>query len=73
MKNAKELMLEYTAYSFREPKKAAEMFAEMELLSCPILRRLDFLQSTRAATLSPLSFNRSSTSTPASNSRTQRC
>ncbi len=28
MKNAKELMLEYTAFSFREPKKAAEMFAE---------------------------------------------
>ena len=28
MKNAKELMLEYTAFSFRDPKKAAEMFAE---------------------------------------------
>src|ERR1041385_1460885 len=28
MKNARELMLEYTAFSFREPKKAAEMFAE---------------------------------------------
>ena len=28
MKNAKELMLEYTAFSLREPKKAAEMFAE---------------------------------------------
>ena len=28
MKTAKELMLEYTAYSFRDPKKAAEIFAE---------------------------------------------
>src|SRR6202021_4144423 len=28
MKNAKELMLEYTALWFREPKKGAEMFAE---------------------------------------------
>ena len=27
MKNAKELMLEYTAFSVRHPKKAAEMFA----------------------------------------------
>ena len=26
--NAKELMLEYTAFSFRDPKKAAEMFTE---------------------------------------------
>jgi len=30
MKNAEKLMLEYTAFSFREPKKAAEMFAEDE-------------------------------------------
>ena len=28
MKNAKELMLEFTAFSIRDPKKAAEMFAE---------------------------------------------
>jgi uncharacterized protein len=28
MKTAKELMLAYTAYSFRDPNKAAEMFAE---------------------------------------------
>ena len=27
MKSAKELMLEYTAFSFRDPKKAAEMHA----------------------------------------------
>ena len=53
MKNAKELMLEYTAFSFREPKKAAEMFAEMAPLSCPILRRSDFLQSTGVETRSP--------------------
>jgi hypothetical protein len=30
MKNAKELMLEYTAFSIREPKKAAEMFVLKE-------------------------------------------
>jgi hypothetical protein len=28
MKNAKELMLEYTAFSFKDPETAAEMFAE---------------------------------------------
>ena len=28
MKNAKELMLEYTASSIRDPKKTTEMFAE---------------------------------------------
>jgi hypothetical protein len=27
MKNAKELILEYTVFSFRDPKKAAEMHA----------------------------------------------
>jgi hypothetical protein len=35
MKNAKELMLEYTAYSF--PKKAAEMFAEDGAFELPYL------------------------------------
>jgi hypothetical protein len=28
MKNAKELLEEFTAVSFRDPKKAAEMFTE---------------------------------------------
>src|SRR5271156_3510748 len=37
MKNAKELMLEYTAFSFREPKKAAEMFAEDGAFELPYL------------------------------------
>ena len=37
MKNAKELMLEYTAFSFRDPKMAP--------LSCRILRRSVFLHS----------------------------
>ena len=36
MKNAKELMLEYTAFSFREPKKAAEMFAEDGAFELPV-------------------------------------
>ena len=37
MKNAKELMLEYTAFSFRDPKKAAEMFAEDGAFEMPYL------------------------------------
>ncbi len=37
MKNAKELMLEYTAFSIRDPKKAAEMFAEDGAFEMPYL------------------------------------
>ena len=37
MKNAKELMLEYTASSIRDPKKAAEMFAEDGAFEMPYL------------------------------------
>src|SRR5229473_899384 len=37
MKNAKELMLEYTAFSLREPKMAAEMFAEDGAFELPYL------------------------------------
>ena len=37
MKNAKELMLEYTAFSFRDPKKAAEMFTEDGAFELPYL------------------------------------
>jgi hypothetical protein len=37
MKNAKELMLEYTAYSFRDPKKGAEMFTEDGAFEIPYL------------------------------------
>ncbi len=37
MKNAKELMLEYTAFSFRDPKTAAEMFAEDGAFELPYL------------------------------------
>jgi uncharacterized protein len=37
VKNAKELMLEYTAFSFRDPKKAAEMFAEDGAFEMPYL------------------------------------
>jgi uncharacterized protein len=37
MKNAKELMLEYTAFSFRNPKKAAEMFTEDGAFEMPYL------------------------------------
>jgi hypothetical protein len=37
LKNAKELMLEYTASSIRDPKKAAEMFAEDGASEMPYL------------------------------------
>ncbi len=37
MKNAKELMLEFTAFSIRDPKKAAEMFAEDGAFEMPYL------------------------------------
>ena len=36
-KNAKELMLEFTAFSLRDPKKAAEMFAEDGAFEIPYL------------------------------------
>jgi uncharacterized protein len=42
MKNAKELMLEYTAFSFRDPKKAAEMFAEDGAFEVPYLATFGF-------------------------------
>jgi len=34
-KNAKERMLEFNAFSFRDPKKAAEMFAEDGVFEMP--------------------------------------
>ena len=37
MKNAGELMLEYAAFSFREPKNAAEMIAEDGAFELPYL------------------------------------
>ena len=40
MKNAKELMLEYTAFAFRDPKKAAEMFTEDGAFEIPYLATL---------------------------------
>jgi hypothetical protein len=42
MKTAKELMLAYTAYSFRDPKKAAEMFAEDGAFEMPYLATFGF-------------------------------
>jgi hypothetical protein len=39
MKNPKELMLEFTAFSFRDPKKAAEMFADDGTFEMPYLAR----------------------------------
>ena len=40
MKNAKKLMLEYTAFSFRDPKKGAEMFAVDGAFEIPYLATL---------------------------------
>jgi hypothetical protein len=40
MKNAKELMLEYTAFSISDPKTAAEMFAEDGAFEMPYLATL---------------------------------
>ena len=40
MKTAKELILAYTAYSFRDPNKAAEMFAEDGAFELPYLATL---------------------------------
>lgn len=40
MKTSKELMLAYTAYSFKDPKKAAEMFAEDGAFEMPYLATL---------------------------------
>ena len=66
--------LEYTAFSFRDPKKAAEMFAEDGAFELPYpLRLSDFLQSTGAETRSPIFSNPCSISIPVSNSRIPRC
>ncbi len=40
MKTAKELMLAYTAYSFKDPYNAAEMFAEDGAFELPYLATL---------------------------------
>ena len=37
MKSPKELMLEFTAFSFRDPKKATEMFADDGTFEMPYL------------------------------------
>ena len=37
MKNAKELMLEYTAFSFKDPKTAAEEVSQRVIHACGIL------------------------------------
>src|SRR5947199_10628014 len=42
MKNAKELLEEFTAASFRDPKKAAEMFSEDGAFEMPYLESFGF-------------------------------
>ena len=73
MKNAKELMLEYTAFSFRDPKKAAEMFTEVGAFEIPYLASSAFLHSTKGMTRSPAFSNPCSISIPVSNSKMSRC
>ena len=41
MKNAKELLLEFTAFSLRDLEKAAAMFREDGALRCPIWKALE--------------------------------
>ena len=43
MKNARQILEEFTASSFRDPKKAAEMFAEDGAFEMPYLDRLGTL------------------------------
>jgi hypothetical protein len=42
MKNAKELLEEFTAASFRDPKQAAEMFTEDGAFEIPYLESFGF-------------------------------
>ena len=42
MKNARQLLEEFTASSFRDPRKAAEMFAEDGAFEMPYLESLGF-------------------------------
>src|ERR1700741_1185826 len=42
MKNAKELLAEFTAASFRDPQKAAEMFSEDGAFEMPYLESFGF-------------------------------
>ena len=72
-KNAKELMLEFTAFSLRDLKKAAEMFAEDGAFEIPILPRSGFPNSTRDAKRSPFFSNSCAISFQASNSRILGC
>ena len=73
MKNAKELMLEYTAFSFRDPKKAAEMFAEDGAFEMPYLATFGLPPQYKGHDAIAGFFNPCSISIPVSNSRISRC
>ena len=73
MKNAKELMLEYTAFSFRDPKKAAEMFAEDGAFELPYLATFGLRTEYRGRDAIAGFSNPCSTSIPVFNSRIPRC
>ena len=73
MKNAKELMLEYTTFSLRDPKKAAEMFAEDGAFELPYLATFGLpTQYSGRDAIAGFS-NPCSTFIPVSNSRMPRC
>jgi hypothetical protein len=73
MKNAKELMLEYTAFSFRDPKKAAEMFTEDGAFELPYLATFGLPTEYRGRDAIAGFSNPCSISIPASSSRIPRC
>ncbi len=73
MKNAKELMLEYTAFSFRDPKEAAEMFAQDGASGLPYLATFGLPTQYRGRDAMAGFFQPCSTSIPVSTSRIPRC
>jgi hypothetical protein len=73
MKNAKELMLEYAAFSFKDPKTAAEMFAEDGAFELPYLATFGLPTQYRGRDAIAAFSNLYSTSIPVSNSRIPRC
>ena len=73
MKNAKELMLEFTAFSFRDPRKAAEMFAEDGAFEMPYLATFGVPSEYKGRDAIAGFSNSCAISFRASNSRISRC
>jgi len=73
MKNAKELMLEFTAFSFRDPKKAAEMFAKAGAFQMPYLATFGIPSQYKGRDAIACFSNSCAISVHASSSRISRC